>query len=89
MNRQCTECKHKEMVHTGHGCYGKGGADGGHVAVCDCTGFCARDLSVQEVAIVLLEEGEPRGQIGDASVGDEFSAIREHLGKIMEKASAR
>lgn len=87
MNRQCTQCQHGEMAHIERGCYGLGGREGGHVAVCNCPGFCARDLAAKELAIMLIEEGEPRGQIGDASVGDEYSTIREHLGQIMEKAS--
>lgn len=85
--RTCTQCKHNEMVHTGRGCYALGGTEGGYAPTCGCLGFSARELSAKELLITLSEEGEPRGQIGHASVGDEFSAIREHLGKIMEKAS--
>ena len=87
MNRACTQCTHGEMAHAGRVCYALGGTEGGYAPVCDCCGFSARDLTAKEVAIMLLEEGEPRGQIGDASVSDEYGEIREHLGKIMEKAS--
>jgi len=79
--RRCTLCGHGEHFHFNHECAGM--VNWG----CGCIGFSAREMSPEELWIIAIEAQHPRGQIGDASVGDEYSEIRHHLGQIMEKAS--
>ncbi len=83
--RKCGYCGHDELIHWASECAGpkfKG---------CYCHGFTAHELlTVQDKLDYIraqVAKHENRGQIGDVEVLDEYGAIREHLGKIMEKAS--
>lgn len=88
--RQCSWCSHDEIKHWGTECL----AWPGNVQ-CGCLGFTAQELrtpkQIAEYERLGRERryGKPRGQIGDIEVLDEYSEIREHLAKIMERESAR
>ena len=48
--RECTRCHHLEINHYGSTCYGSLGARNGYT--CHCQGFCARELSPEEQAVL-------------------------------------
>ena len=79
--RVCTLCDHGEHFHFGHECAGLPKWE------CLCDGFCARELSSLEREVMHLEIGLRRGRVGDIEPLDEYGAIKEHLGRIMEKVS--
>ena len=77
--RTCDFCGHSEINHWGHSC--------AHKHCRACFGFMASGMDVVDYLIAADELFKPRGLIGDNEVLDEYSAIREHLGRVMETAS--
>lgn len=82
-NRQCTWCGHDELQHWAHECFSTEVAYDGQ---CGCDGFCGREQEEWELEVLGSDMGIRRGQTSNNSVADQYSEIREHLAKVMDRA---